>query len=312
MEDFIFHHGLVPIGYKFSFTESLFNKAAHRQLQAQNNWHTFHILNQKNKTVDGVIHFHLQNGIAQSPFKATFGGFDLHEELEQEIILAFIIFVEEQLRELGATKIFIKLPLRIRNEKEFNLIESILIERGFQIANEEIGSILEVRSSFKEEIHRSEKKRLRKSINSHFKFDEVPIGELEYTYSFMLQCRQSKDYILSMSLQGIQDLAFEFPQDVVLFAVKDGNRIVAASICIRINAKMLYDFYHDHDAFYNSHSPIVLLVKGINDYCYEHSITLLDLGTTMINSDVNTTLLEFKLKLGGKRAVKYSFEKICI
>ena len=312
MEDFIFHQGSIPTGYKLSFAESLFNKPTHRQLQAQNNWHSFFILNQTNKTVVGAIHFHLQNGIAQSPFKATHGGFDLYDEVQQEIVLGFVIFVEGQLQKLGATKIFIKLPLRISDGKKFNLVESILIKCAFQIAREEVGSIIKVSPCFIEELHRSEKKRLRKSINENFKFEKISLNRLESVYSFILRCRMNKQYKLSMSLQGIQDLALQFPDNVLLFVVMDNDRLAAASICILVNEKILYDFYHDHDTRYDAFSPIVFLVEGINDYCYEYKIPLIDLGTSMIGNKVNTTLFNFKLKLGGKTGVKYSFEKICV
>jgi hypothetical protein len=91
--------------------------------------------------------------------------------------------------------------------------------------------------------------------------------------------------------------------------VKDGERLVAASICIRVSNEVLYDFYHDHDALYDNFSPIVFLVKGIHDYCCSNNIRLIDLGTAMIGNKVNTGLMEFKLKLGADHAVKYSFEK---
>ena len=122
--------------------------------------------------------------------------------------------------------------------------------------------------------------------------------------------RSSKNYPLSMSLEGMESLALQFPNEILLFAVKDKNQLVASSICIRLNEKVLYDFYHDHDPHYNTYSPIVLLVKGINDFCYQNRIPLIDLGTSMINGEINVGLNEFKMKLGGRHAVKYSFDKI--
>ena len=309
MEDFIFHQGIVSSRYSFSFTESLFNQQAHRQLQSKNDWHSFYILNQKSNTVDGAVHFHLNEGIAQSPFRATHAGFDWREGLQREIILSFVKFVEQQLRELGATKIFVKLPLRLTNQNEFSLTEDILSTSGFRIAKKEVGCILKVTESFDDRIHYSKRKRLKKSVRSNFQFSNVDIDELTSIYSFLHHCRKEKNYELSMSFDEMNSLISAFPDKVFLFIVKDGNHLVAASICIRVTNEVLYDFYHDHDASYNEFTPIVFLIKGIHDYCYENKIPLIDLGTAMIGNEVNAGLLEFKLRLGADHAVKYLFYK---
>jgi hypothetical protein len=308
LEDFIFHEGQIPLGYRFSFTESLFNQHAHRQLQSKSNWHSFFILNQKSNTIEGVVHFHLHNEIAQSPYRAPHGGFEFHDGLQQEVILGFVKFVEQQLREVGATKIFVRFPLRIA--KEFNVVENILSTNGFQIAKEEEGCIVRVTETIDERIHYSKKKRLKKAIRNSFEFNNVNIEELKSVYSFLLQCRKKKKYELSMSLEEMNALVAQFPDKVLLFAVKDGEQLAAASICIRVSNEVLYDFYHDHDAEFDDFSPIVFLVKGIHDYCYSNRIPFIDLGTAMTGDEVNKGLLEFKLKLGAERAVKYSFDKI--
>ncbi len=309
MEELIFYEGLVPIGYSFSFTESLFNQQSHRELQSKSNWHSFFILNQRNNTVDGVVHFHLQDGMAQSPFRAPHGGIDLHEGIQRETILGFVNFVVRQLQKSRAIKIFIKLPLRLTNENEFSLVEDVLLISGFQISKKEEGCILKVTESFDDRIHYSKKKRLKKAVRSNFQFGNVDLRELKNIYLFLLQCRKEKNYELSMSLQEINDLASQFPGKVLLFAVKDNDQLVAVSVCIRISNEVLYDFYHDHASSYDDFSPIVFLVKGIHDYCCVNQIPLINLGTSMTGDKVNTGLLEFKLKLGADLAVKYSFEK---
>jgi hypothetical protein len=308
LEEFIFLEGTVPEGYIFSFTESLFNKSAHRYLQAKDNWHSYFIVNQKAKIVECAIHFHLQEGFAQSPFKATYGGFDFND-LPEEIILKFVAFIQNQLRKLGARRIFVKLPPHFIDGSKHNQIEDALIRSGFQIVSEEVSSIMEVVDQYGSEIHRSEKKRLRKSTKGNFKFEKIPISEINTIYSFILKCREKKNYSLSMSLVDMQDLATHFPNNVLLFTLKDQEKLIAASICLLVSEEVLYDFYHDHDPSYDTFSPIVMLVKGINDYCFENQIPFIDLGTSMIDDKINTGLFEFKLKLGARRAVKYSFEK---
>lgn len=308
MEEFIFHSGVVPLGYSFSFTESLFNQHAHRQLQAKSNWHSFFLLNQKNNSVDGLIHFHLQDGVAQSPLKAPYGGFDFNADIQNEMLFDFVKFVEQQLKKLGATKIIIKLALRLIKEKEFVFVEDSLLKSGFQILRKEEGCILKVTESYAEHIHYSKRKRLNKAVRNNFQFITAEIAELTMVYLFLQRCRKEKMYTLSISLEEMNDLGRVFPDKVLVFVARDGDKLVAASICIRINNEVLYDFYHDHDSAYDEFSPVVFLVKGIHDYCNANQIPLLDLGTAMTDDSVNTGLLKFKLQLGADRAVKYSFE----
>lgn len=279
-------------------------------MQSESNWQSFFILNGPDKTVDCSIHFHLQDGVAKSPFKATYGGFDFNDGIERQLLLAFVNFVEQQLHQARATQILIKLPLRLMYQQEFNWVEDVLLKSDFKILNKEEGCILRVSDSFDERIHSLKRKRLNRTIQNRFKFDRISdIGELENVYSFLLQCRTRKNYNLSMSLQEVSNLASLFPDKVLLFGVRDDNKLVAASICIRVRNEVLYDFYHDHHASYDDFSPIVFLIKGINEYSYANGIPLLDLGTAMIGDQVNAGLLQFKLELGADHAVKYSFEK---
>ena len=112
-----------------------------------------------------------------------------------------------------------------------------------------------------------------------------------------------------MSLQALQKVSQEFPGHFLLSVVKDGEKIVAANISIRVNSKVLYNFYHDHVNEYDAISPVVILNEGLYEYCQCEGLQLLDLGTSTRDGKVNESLLEFKIRLGAQTSRKLTFVK---
>ena len=47
------------------------------------------------------------------------------------------------------------------------------------------------------------------------------------------------------------------------------DELVAANISIRVNEKVLYNFYHDHHQSYNLLSPVVFLNEGLYQFCQQ-------------------------------------------
>lgn len=112
-----------------------------------------------------------------------------------------------------------------------------------------------------------------------------------------------------MTAQELQKTAEEFPDRYLLFAIYHREKIVAASITIRIDQNKLYNFMTNHEKQYNHLSPSLLLMEGIYEYCSHHEISLFDLGTSALQGKPNFTLLDFKLHIGGIPTSKLSFHK---
>lgn len=112
-----------------------------------------------------------------------------------------------------------------------------------------------------------------------------------------------------MTLEQVVNTSNSFADDFFIFGVFDGQKLAAASISIRTNTKTLYDFYHDHDAAFDSMSPVVMLVDGIYSFCRDKNLSLLDLGTSSLNNTHNFSLLHFKLLVGAQPSPKFTFEK---
>ena len=220
------------------------------------------------------------------------------------------MYCEKRLREKEANTITLKNQPEIYSPAKNQLLDAVLHKLGYSILKEETSAVISVNSrAFEAGLHKSERKKLRKCRESALTFDVMPPDQLQKIYGFLEVCRHEKGYALSMSWQEIEKLAATFPQRILLTAVIDKGRIAAANISIRVYNHILYNFYHDHAAEYDSVSPVVLLNEGLYKLCQKDNIQLLDLGTSNIAGSLNESLLNFKLNLGAKASRKLTFTK---
>jgi hypothetical protein len=192
----------------------------------------------------------------------------------------------------------------------YGIQENIFLKGGFLVQRLEIDSFIKVDEEYEQKLPSRKSRKLRSLKRSNLIAEQIPLSHLSEVYSFILNARQKKNYDLSLCFEEVQKIASAFPDRVFLFSVKDEERMVAASICLRVKKDWLYDFYHDHDAAYDAESPLVLLMDLIYEFCGNSSIHWIELGTSMSGDQVNEGLLTFKEGLGGREIRKITFEKI--
>jgi len=113
-----------------------------------------------------------------------------------------------------------------------------------------------------------------------------------------------------MTRSRLEALITEFPDDCIVFAVKDKDRIIALSLTVRINKTILYNFLPAALAAYNKFSPSVMLTQAIYEYCQHENITILDLGISLDQNGLEKPgLLHFKKNIGGKDSLKICYQK---
>lgn len=310
MDDYQFHEGRLPEGYQWGVESALFNTAAHRTLQAVDGWHTFLALNEKHRIVVAAVHFHIAQGQAHSPLKSPFGSVELATGVSPLIVFRFLEFVESRLKSRGVNTIVIKHYPADYNSAASALLHTFFVNLGYRVAEAEVGAVIHIATgAFETTLDTWERRKLRQAITSGLSARALPAGELKTVYGFIDACRRQKGYALSMTLPQIQDAARMFEKEFVLFGIFQEDRLVAASVAIRVSPQVLYNFYSAHDAAYDALSPVVLLVDQLYTYCRQHHIALLDLGTSAAEGKPNFGLLDFKLRLGAKPTAKLTFEK---
>ena len=100
-----------------------------------------------------------------------------------------------------------------------------------------------------------------------------------------------------------------FPGDYLLFGVFDKNKLIATSVCIKVNDKILYCFYIGDALAFRPHSPITLLINGIYEYCQTNDFKMLDLGISTDKGILNKGLYAFKKTFGSFDSYKLTFLK---
>ena len=86
----------------FSFQRYFFNEIEHLQHQrSENDCYSFYWQNVDNKTIDGRFSVIIQDKIAYSPIRATFGGIEFNKKILDEILFNFLAEIIEHLRLFG-------------------------------------------------------------------------------------------------------------------------------------------------------------------------------------------------------------------
>lgn len=306
-----FFEGAKPRDFKNDFDESLFNTKAHRMLQSSNKWHSFHLLRKDKKNVVASIHFCLMEDTAISPVHAPFGSFEFSNAVTTKCLFDFIQFVEEKLVKYGAKKILIKCPPEKYGVNHHNKLSVLLFNHQYQIGNAELGACVQISTTpFEEVIDGWERRKLKQSLKANLNFKIIPTGHLNEVYDFILACREERDQTLSMTYKELNATVKKLQSHFVLFGVYQATDLIAASIAIKVNKKVLYNFYSAHTKSSDPLSPVVFLLGEMYHWCSKHRFDILDLGTSAWGGKPNFSLIDFKLRLGAAPAMKLTFEKI--
>jgi hypothetical protein len=289
--------------------DSLFHHAEHMRLQASIGWHSFALYTEADSP-SAIIHVHVQDSIARSPFRSPYGSYLFSEEVPEGIVTEFIQYVEKELKKIGVEKIHLKNPPEEYHQEKSKRLLDALLNTGYTVEKEESSALIPVTAmAFEDGLHPSEKKRLRKCRDGGFVVQQVSLDHLDEVYRFLLACRQKKNFSLSMTWNEIKKMAEAFPDRVILMVVMHDDEMAAATISIRITSHVMYNFYHDHDAAYDLFSPVVLLNEGLYSICQQIGLSWLDLGTSQAGEVVKESLLTFKRRLGAISTRKLTFVK---
>ncbi|GAB1446623.1 MAG: GNAT family N-acetyltransferase [Cyclobacteriaceae bacterium] len=305
--------GIIPVGFKIDFDESLFNSKAHRKLQSSSGWHSFHLLRKDKRFVVASIHFCLEKFIALSPAHAPFGSFGISVTVTPSQLFEFIRFIEEKLIKHGTKKIIIKCPPEQFNVSQHNILTVLLFNHQYQISNAELGACLQIsKAPFFDLLDSWEKRKLNQGIKANLKFKIIPMDQLNEIYNFILTCREERNQSLSMTYKELYNTVRKSEDYFILFGVYHDGDLVAASIAIRVKKNILYNFYSAHSKSSDSLSPVVFLIDKIYGWCSKHHTEILDLGTSAWDGKPNFPLIDFKLRLGAIPSMKLTFEKTIV
>ncbi len=299
----------LPKGYRQNFEGYLYNRETFVPLQAgsQMMQRTFYAVEHATKSVVGKIHFfgkyNERELIFQSPAKSPFGSFEFCPKLDAGQLYDFIQFMLKALKGELPSSILIRHHATAYAPVHTVSLKEMLGNAGFLVSESVPNHHIAVNDfPLAEKMHMMEKRRLRKCRKAGFLFREEPLSRLADVYDFVLQCRKERGWGLSMSREHLQKTVAVFPDNYKLFSINDGNRRVAATVAIKVNSRILYNFYPASLLSYQEYSPAVMLIEGLYQHCQEQKMELLDLGTSASES-----LQRFKAHMGGEVTDKNAF-----
>ena len=311
VQTFSFLADQIPFGYAFNFDNYLFNKVKHINSQGIQNRADYFIVNNVRKRIEGKIHFLLKDNEAYSPYQSLFGSFEFNPRVSGGLLEEFWNYIEADLIQRGIRSISITHPAECYHQVKAQKVNALLINHNFEIVFNAVNHHIEIdEDRLVSKMHLMEQRRLAKCEREGFKFTEHQSSDLEMIYSFLDQCRTEQGLDISISKDKLALYAREFPQDYLPFSVKKDDKIVAATIAIRVNRYVLYKFLHGNLKAYHNFSPAVLLMDGLYRYCQKHGYEKLDLGisTTRKEGDQDS-LISFKERMGGVRSQKHFYRK---
>ncbi len=272
---------------------------------------SFYLKNNVTGKMAGFCHFQCDEKTASSPFQAPFASIYLNEDIRFEIYTRFIHLMTDHLKHQGYAKIYLKHYADFYSPYPPDKLITALFFEGFQIVQTDINHYLKVTDQlFDKVVHPMQKRRIKKCIRCRHIFKQHSNNELESVFRKIQDLRMQKNIPVNISLNKLKALFTQFPDRYHLFSVQDGEKIIAATCMVSVNAATLYNFLPASDENYKSSSPMVYLIKNIYEFAQKNHYRFLDLGISSIKNQPQSGLIAFKEHLGGIPGIKFQLEKI--
>lgn len=294
------------------FEVYLYLTPLHVQTQADQKSKFFFLYSQKEKGTPLAL-FQCSNdeGSWFSPSQAPFGSIQFLPGCMPDEINFFLHCITRYICEQGGTRLTIRHYPNCYLKTTRDLVNDSYLFYGFTIAEKLINHYIPVSSkTFADVISKMEKRRLTKCINQNFSSGLDIETTAKKVYAFLSFCRSKKGYGMSLDEAQLTELMVTLPKEILIFSVKQNGLVIALSVTVRVNKRVLYNFLTDSLPEYNVFSPSVLLLQCIYNYCQKEKIEVLDLGTSLDHhGSEKVGLVRFKDNMGGIRSWKVTYSK---
>lgn len=237
----------------------------------------------------------IENETAISISRSLFGSIVLKPDAIGHDITHFMQKVESELQNDGVRELTIKCPPSIYSDF---INHHTLIQNGYNLNYSEINQHIPLTPDWASDIHQMQKRKI-KALNAEgFVFKKLLETDLETVHQFITVCRQYQGLEINISLGLLQQLA-STTKKYDLFAVEREGKLSAVCICVRVTNDIAYYYLPATSPLFKSHSPMVLLIKGMVDYYQSEGFSMLDLGISSVEGKPQESLRTFKERMGG-------------
>ncbi len=294
-----------------SWQPSFFNTIQFIKAQATDNGLVFILTSLSTKQTRAYFILFVENNAAVSPKRAPFGSFEMASDLSSNDLRALVESILDYCKSHHLMGLTIKNFPTCYNPIRATQIKNVLLSCGFGIKQDIDNQYLDVlHQAFEQQIHISERRRLKKCLYAGFELSEWIQPSPEEVYEFIRNNRKQLGYPMGFELDELKTWFINSPNQYKVFCVRTNDEIIALSLAVLVKENILYNFCPADALSYRSYSPSVLLTKGLYEYCQQQGITILDLGVSLdASGEPKPSLVRFKRNLGAETCKKQTFVK---
>ncbi len=295
-----------------AFGPWLFGQPAHQALQAAGPVLGFFLENEVRGTTDAVFYARLDAaaGAASSPGQAPFGGVQAVPGLPAAAWQLFLAAIETTLVGHGIRHLRLRPPAFCYHPGPAAAQAETLRRRGYRVSLAEQNYALDLARPYAPHLHSSEQRRLAKCYRHGLRFEQEPPLLLPLAHAFVAACRAERGQAPPLPLARLAALFQQFPREHFLFSVRQPDGAWAAlTVAIRVDDRVLYNFYPASPLRCNGLSPVVMLTEGLHHFGQANGFAVLDLGTSTLADGPNASLLRFKRHLGASAGLRLTWER---
>ena len=299
----------VPLFYQPGF---FFNEPRHLLQQTAGPFYLLSALNQRSGRAEARCAFFVDADKAISPAAAPFGSIEFADTLPEPVLDAFIQSLVEAVQLAGPlTALRLVHYPHCYAPRQTEWLTGKLADYGFRLVGTYSTAFLPITAEpFAHNLVPAERRRLRKCREAGFQADQWLSPDLAEVVAFVQETRRQQGYALTLPAERLTNLLRTFPDQFVVFTVRDGAQLAALTVAVRVRPDILYNFLPASHAAYQTFSPMVILLDEVVAYCQREAIQILDLGTSLDgNHQPKPSLMHFKRNLGALESPKPIFEK---
>ena len=291
----------------------IFNSAAHLRTQHAGGLLFSLRLSSNKGEVDfgALIHFFVANNQAVSLQRASFGSIDWHGNVPDAGLIFLFSCTNEFALQRGWQSGEIRNFPQCYAPQLAERIRETLVGQGFGVSKNQVNyHILVSEEPFYRILGNANRRRLRKCQRAGFSFEQLHGCSAQQVYDFIAASRARQQYRMTLELPQMERLMRDFPDQVLIFCVKDRENIACLTLAVRVNEGILYNFCPADNLDYRTYSPSVMLTEGLYEFSQRSGIGVLDLGISVdADGNLKPTLVRFKENLGGVVSEKWTFKR---
>lgn len=301
----LFHEGFIET---VSFSVPLFFRPQFVYRKGFSSALSFQFQHEESKA-QALAHFSLNDQQAWSLSSSPFGSVYGNAPCTLDQLTIFIANIKQTLIEKGIQTIGIKHYPACYNEKMHDLVLDALLQNEFKITCTENNQYLPLnRASKKEVFDHSKLHLIKKCKEAGFEVSVASCFDADKWYDIITRARKLRGHPMTIDLESLRTLNKDNEECYHFFEVKDGDRIMACAVGVRVTEEVLYYYLAADEDEYRNYSPMTFLLDRMYDFACEKGVKVLDMGISSSNGIINEGLRWFKKSFGALEQPKLVLE----